>query len=72
MEGRRRHAGEPARIGVLRQFARRTGVGEQAPERAIGAVDRLADEAVKIRIAIASEAALSTVKQPRGPCGPLR
>ena len=50
MDGRRRHAGEPARIGVFRQFARRARIGEQAPERAIGPVDRLADEAVEVRI----------------------
>ena len=34
----------------VRQFARRARIGEQAPERAIGPVDRLGDEAVKIRI----------------------
>src|SRR5580704_7568206 len=50
VEGRGGHARESARIGVLRQFSRRTGAGEQAPEGAIGSVDRLADETVKIRI----------------------
>src|SRR3984957_11087042 len=50
VEGRGRHAREPARVGVLPQFARPARVGEQAPEGAIGPVDRLADKAVKIRI----------------------
>ena len=50
VEGRRRHAGEPARIGAFRQFTRRARVGEQAPERPIGSIDRIGDEAVKIRI----------------------
>ena len=66
------HAREAARFGALRQFARFPRVGEQSPKRAIGRVDRVDDEAVKSGSAIASEDAVKTVKQPRGPSSPLR
>src|ERR1700733_5981504 len=50
MDGGRRHAREASRIGGGRKFARRPSGGEHPPERAVGPVDRLADEAVKVRI----------------------
>jgi glutathione S-transferase len=50
MNGRRRHARQPTGIGALGQFTCFPRVSEQAAERPVRSVDRLGDEAVKLRI----------------------